>query len=141
MKYFFGILSMFVFTALCHAQNKAEVVTDPTVNSVDTGQAFSVVEIAPEFPGGSGALLKFLSTNIKYPTISAEQGIQGSVYVSFIVERDGSISEVKNVRGVTTELDAEAIRVVKAMPNWTPGRQDGKAVRVKFVLPIRFRLD
>lgn len=140
MKYFFGIISILFFSTFSNAQ-KAEVITDPTVQAVDTGQAFTVVEVAPEFPGGTNALMKFLSANIKYPAISAEQGIQGSVYVSFIVERDGSISDVKNVRGVSTELDQEAIRVVKTMPAWTPGKQNGKSVRVKFILPIRFRLD
>lgn len=101
---------------------------------------FTVVEKMPEYPGGSEALFKFLKENIKYPVKAQELGIQGKVFVQFVVNTDGAIDEVKILRGVNPALDAEAIRIVKAMPKWTPGMQKGKNVRVNYTLPINFRL-
>ncbi len=103
-------------------------------------QVFDVVEQMPQFPGGDAALFEFLSKNIKYPTIAEENGVQGRVIVTFVVETDGSITDVKVVRSVDPSLDREASRVVKAMPNWIPGKQNGKAVRVKYTVPVTFRL-
>lgn len=101
---------------------------------------FQVVETMPSFPGGDAALFKFLNDNIKYPVIAQENGIQGRVICQFVVNRDGSIVDVEVVRSVDPSLDKEAIRVIKAMPNWAPGKQRGKAVRVKYTLPVNFRL-
>ena len=102
--------------------------------------AFDVVEEMPQFPGGAPELMKFLSMTVKYPEAAEKAGTQGRVIASFIVEKDGSISGAKVVKNVSEELDAEALRVINAMPNWTPGKQKGQAVRVKYTIPISFRL-
>ena len=101
---------------------------------------FQVVEEMPEFPGGMGEAMKFLAKNIKYPVAAQQAKIEGRVIVQFVVERDGSISDIHTVRSVSPELDAEAIRVVSLMPKWKPGKQRGKAVAVKYTMPIMFRL-
>jgi len=103
---------------------------------------FVVVETMPEFPGGQQALFKFLSDNMKYPVIAQENGIQGTVVCQFVVNKDGSIVDVEAVRNTSGDpsLEKEAIRVIKAMPKWSPGKQRGKAVRVKYTVPVRFRL-
>lgn len=103
-------------------------------------QIFTVVENEPEFPGGMDALYKYLSQNIKYPQLARENGITGKVYVTFVVEKDGSIANPKILRDIGGGCGAEAIRVVKAMPKWNPGKQRGKAVRVQFNLPVNFNL-
>lgn len=105
-----------------------------------TEEIFVVVEDQPEFPGGMSALMKFLGDNIRYPVIAQENGIQGRVITNFVVERDGSITDVQVVRGQDPSLDKEAVRVIKTMPKWKPGKQRGKAVRVRFTLPVVFRL-
>ena len=99
-----------------------------------------VAEIMPAFPGGEEKLFEFISKNIKYPQLARETGTQGRVYISFIVEPDGSISHVELLRGIGAGCDEEALRVVKAMPKWSPGRQCGKAVRVVYNLPVNFKL-
>ena len=101
---------------------------------------FEVVENAPEFPGGNAALMQFLGKNIKYPTIAQENGTQGRVIVQFVVNRDGTIVDPKVVKSVDPYLDKEALRVINSMPKWKPGMQRGKAVRVKFTVPVMFRL-
>lgn len=111
----------------------------PKVEEV-TEEIFVVVEEQPEFPGGNTAMMKFLSDNIKYPVIAQENGIQGRVITNFVVERDGSITDVQVVRGVDPSLDKEAIRVIQSMPKWKAGKQRGSAVRVRFTLPVVFRL-
>lgn len=103
-------------------------------------EVFMVAEHMPEFPGGMGELIKYLQKTIKYPSISQDNGVQGRVVVQFIVNTDGSIVDPVVVKSVDPYLDKEAIRVVKAMPKWKPGQQRGKAVRVKFTLPVQFRL-
>ncbi|SCD19828.1 TonB-dependent receptor [Proteiniphilum saccharofermentans] len=105
-----------------------------------TEEIFVVVEEQPEFPGGQAAMMKFLSDNIRYPVIAQENGIQGRVICNFVVERDGSITDVQVVRGQDPSLDREAIRVIQQMPRWKPGKQRGSAVRVRFTLPVVFRL-
>jgi protein TonB len=127
-------------------KNKAVDMTPPAT-TIGTGiveeednVVFQVVETMPSFPGGDAALFKFLNDNIKYPVIAQENGIQGRVICQFVVNRDGSIVDVEVVRSVDPSLDKEAIRVIKAMPNWAPGKQRGKAVRVKYTLPVNFRL-
>ncbi len=109
-------------------------------NSEDS-EIFQVVEEQPMFPGGMGEMMKFLQQNVKYPKEAQDQGKQGRVIVQFVVNKDGSISNDTIVRSVDPLLDAEALRVVRSMPNWTPGKQRGKEVRVRFTLPVTFRLD
>ena len=101
---------------------------------------YDMVEELPAYPGGMEELMKFLQEHVKYPKAAQDKGTQGRVLVQFVVEKDGSITNVNVVRSVSPELDAEALRVVKAMPNWTPGKHKGEAVRVKFTIPIVFRL-
>jgi protein TonB len=95
----------------------------------------------PQYPGGDEELFKYLATNIKYPSDAKEQNIEGRVICQFIINRDGSVSEVVVVRSITPSLDAEAVRVISAMPNWTPGEQRAQTVRVKYTLPINFKLE
>lgn len=99
-----------------------------------------IVEEMPEFPGGEAALIKYLSENIKYPQVAKENQIQGTVYLNFVVEADGSITNVVIARGVDASMDKEAVRVIRSMQRWKPGKQSGKTVRVKFNLPVRFVL-
>ena len=102
---------------------------------------FQVVENDPEFPGGLEAMYKFLAQNIKYPQLARETNITGKVYVTFVVEKDGSVSNARVLRDIGGGCGAEAIRVVKSMPKWTPGKQRGKAVRVQYNLPVNFNLN
>lgn len=103
-------------------------------------EIFTVVEDKPMFPGGEAALMKYLHDNIRYPVVAQENGIQGRVTCNFVVEKDGSITDVQIVRGVDPSLDREAIRVIQSMPLWTPGKQRNVPVRVRFTLPVTFRL-
>lgn len=115
----------------------------PTVEEeeVEEQEIFEVVEQMPEFPnGGMAGLMQYLSKNIKYPTIAQENGTQGRVTVRFVVNADGSIVDAKVIRGVDPSLDKEALRVINSMPKWKPGMQRGKAVRVKYTVPVMFRL-
>jgi len=114
-------------------------VTGPVIEE-ETEVVFMVVESMPSFPGGDAALFKYLGDNIKYPVIAQESGIQGRVICQFVVNRDGSIVDIEVVRSVDKSLDAEAVRVISKMPKWTPGKQRGKTVRVKYTLPVNFRL-
>ena len=116
-----------------------EVVVDEKPKEEET-KVFDVVEKMPSFPGGDAELMKYLSTHIKYPVVAEENGIQGRVIATFVVERDGSISDVKVIKSVDPSLDKEAIRVLKSMPKWIPGKQNGSAVRVKYTVPVTFRL-
>ena len=108
--------------------------------SAEEVQIFMVVESMPAYPGGEPALYAFLAENIKYPQMAKESGIQGRVFVTFVVERDGSVTDVRVLRGIGGGCDEEAIRVVKSMPKWTPGKQRGKSVRVQYNLPVKFTL-
>lgn len=115
--------------------------SNPKVGEKEKGSdVFVVVEKQPEFPGGQDQLMKFLSQNIKYPVKAQEKKMQGRTVVSYVVEKDGSISDVQIVRSSSKLLDEEAIRVVKQMPRWKPGMQDGEKVRVRYTLPVHFRL-
>ena len=119
---------------------KEEIAAPEPPKHVEETKIFTVVEQMPMFPGGDAALMKYLSSNIQYPTVAAENGVQGRVIVGFVVERDGSITDVNILRGQDPSLDREAMRVVKSMPRWTPGKQNGSAVRVKYQVPVMFRL-
>ncbi len=109
-------------------------------DAVEEAEIFRVVEEEPQFPGGDAARIKFLRENIEYPTMARDAGIEGTVYVSFVVEPNGAITNVRVLRGIGGGCDEEALRVVRNMPNWEPGRQRGRPVRVRFTLPIRFTL-
>ncbi len=124
---------------------EAEVViaapVEAPVEEEEEEVVFVVVESMPEFPGGQQALFKYLSENVKYPVIAQENGIQGRVICQFVVNKDGSIVDVEVVRsGGDPSLDKEAVRVIKSMPKWKPGKQRGKAVRVKYTVPVNFKL-
>jgi protein TonB len=113
-----------------------EVVEEEVVEQ----EIFQIVEEMPQFPGGEQKLMEFVAKNIKYPQIARETGIQGRVFVGFVVEPDGSISNVKLLRGIGGGCDEEAMRVIKSLPKWKPGKQRGKAVRVSYQIPVFFKL-
>ena len=119
---------------------KNMIVNEPVKPKVEENQVFEYVEQMPSFPGGPSALMQYLSKNIKYPPFAEEMNIQGRVVCTFVVERDGSVTDIRIVKSVDSSLDKEAIRVVSAMPKWIPGRQNGQMVRVKYTLPVTFRL-
>lgn len=132
-RIFMMAIAACMMTLGAQAQVKNETTTSENV--------FDVVEDMPQYPGGMQAMMKFLIENISYPKDAQEKKISGRVLVNFVVEKDGSISNVETVKSVFPSLDDEAVRVVKSMPNWKPGKQNGKVVRVKYTLPISFSLD
>ncbi len=117
-----------------------QIADEPVKPKEEENKVFDVVEQMPSYPGGMSALMQYLSSNIKYPVVAEENGIQGRVVCTFVVEKDGSITDVKIAKSVDPSLDKEAMRVVKSMPHWIPGKQNGSAVRVKYTLPVTFRL-
>ena len=119
---------------------KEEIAQPEPPKHEEENKVFDVVEQMPSFPGGQAALIQWLSSNMKYPTIAAENGVQGRVIVQFVVEKDGSVTDVHVAKSVDPSLDKEAARVVKAMPKWIPGKQNGSAVRVKYTVPVTFKL-
>ncbi len=135
-------------------EDKVEIVDEAKIETTESDEKvaieieeesdeefFMVVENMPEFPGGDAGLMKYIQNNVKYPPIAKEYNITGKVYVSFIVDKSGSVTDVKIVRGVDKSLDAEAVRVVKSLPKYKPGKQRGNAVRVMFTIPINFTLN
>jgi protein TonB len=127
-------------------EGTGEVVFDEPVQEVvqetteDEDKIFMVVEQQAEYPGGLESMAKFLQKNVKYPAAARRMGIEGSVFVSFVVDKEGKISDPQVVKGISAECDKEAIRVVNLMPPWKPGKQNGRAVKSRFVLPIKFKL-
>lgn len=122
---------------------QAQTYTPPAVveeEEEDPNQVFSIVEDMPEFPGGEAALLKYIAQSIKYPVIAQENGIQGRVTVTFVIDQQGKAVEAQILRGVDPALDKEALRVIGTLPKWKPGKQRGKPVRVKYTVPVLFRL-
>ncbi len=119
----------------------ADYVPPEEDESVPEQHIFVVVEKMPSFPGGQVKLMNYLATHIKYPELAKESGIQGRVFINFVVEPNGSIDHVKVLRGIGGGCDEEAVRVVKSMPKWIPGKQRGKPVRVSFNLPVKFTLE
>ena len=111
-----------------------------TAQTKKNDMVFDVVEVMPQFPGGQIAMLQYIMKNMKYPEQAMKEGIQGRVAVRFIVEKDGSISDVKPILSVHPLLNKEAVRVVESMPKWSPGKHNGKPVRVRFNLPVMFKL-
>ena len=128
-KYIFSLICFFFMMALpMNAQSESST------------KVYYEVDEMPSFPGGLNGLMTFLAQNMVYPVTAQENGVQGRVTVSFVVETDGSITDVEVARSVDPFLDREAMRIVKAMPKWTPGKKDGKPVRVKYTVPVVFRL-
>ncbi len=121
-------------------QVKVEVPEPVKKEEPKKDEIFKSVEQPPTFPGGDAALMKYLSSHLQYPTMAQENNIQGKVIVQFVVEKDGHVGDVKVVRSVDKDLDREAIRVCKSLPKFTPGRQNGQAVRVWYTLPVNFKL-
>jgi protein TonB len=131
-------------TAAVSVEGPAQVVFDEPVAEVvaqDDDQLFTVVDQEPEFEGGYNAMMAFIKQNMKYPANARRMEIEGTVHVSFIVNKAGAISDVKVLRGIMNECDKEAVRVVQLMPAWKPGKQNGRAVNVRFILPLKFRLN
>ena len=122
----------------CAAEEEVEEEQEEKEDSQENEPLFFIVEEMPEFPGGMAKMNEYLKYNLIYPTKAWESGIQGRVMISFVIEKDGSISNVKVMRSLEPECDAEAVRVVKAMPKWKPGKQRGEAVRVSYTVPIVF---
>ena len=128
--------------AKSEAEQKSEAKASDATAPADTTKnvVYDVTETLPQFPGGQGVLMKYLAANIKYPASAVKAKKQGRVIVTFIIQKDGSVAKARIARSVDPELDAEALRIVKAMPNWTPGTQDGKPVNVKYAIPVVFSL-
>lgn len=109
------------------------------VQGKDAEYAFEQLEVKPEFPNGNEGLTKYLSENIKYPKKALKNGITGKVFVQFVIDKTGKVTNVVAVRGVEKSLDKEAVRVIKSMPKWKPGMKDGQPVKVKYTIPINFK--
>lgn len=132
-------------TGAVAVEGTGEIVFDEPVQEVavesDEDKIFYAVEQQAEYPGGLQAMMKFLSKNIKYPASAKRMGVEGKVFVKFIVDREGAISSIEIIKGINADLDKEAVRVIKMMPPWKPGKQNGRAVKSQFVLPVYFKLD
>ena len=135
------VLLVIVFApARANAQDKKEKTTQTHKDTTTGDKVYEVCEQMPIFEGGDAALLKYLRENLKYPDKTKDRGVQGRLVIGFIVEKDGSLTDVKVLRPVDIDLDAEVLRLVKGMPKWIPGRQNGKRVRVRYNVPVSFRL-
>lgn len=138
---YFAILPMLLLLITANSAFAQKVEPQKKAAQQNVDEVFVVVEEAPEFPGGESALMKFLNDNINYPEDAQKRGKEGRVIVQYIVEKDGSLSDVNVLRSADPLLDAEAVRVVNSMPNWKPGKQRGQEVRVRYTLPVLFKLD
>lgn len=138
MKRIISLLLLAAFGFAASAQSN-EGTPSTAINNEE--EVFVVVEDEPEFPGGTEALYRYLASNIHYPAEAKAERIQGRVFVSFVIEKDGSVTNIKVLRDIGGGCSEEAVRVVKAMPRWKPGRQRGQRVRTQFNLPIEFKLD
>ena len=135
-------LAVLLVPARANAQDKKEKgkTTQTQKDTTTDDKVYDVCEQMPTFEGGDAALLKYLTDSVKYPELAKKHGVQGRVVIGFIVEKDGSLTDVKVLRHVDIDLDAEALRVVKGMPKWIPGCQDEQLVRVRYNVPVSFRL-
>jgi protein TonB len=133
-------MKKFIIMALMAVFGLTTVSAQKTVVAQKNQKVFDIVEQMPEYPGGQAALFEYLSKNIKYPADAEKKKVEGKVFVTFVVDTDGKITDVSLMRKVFPSLDSEAIRVISAMPNWIPGKQKGQVVRVKYTVPIMFRL-
>ena len=134
------LLVIVVAPARANAQDKREKTTQTHKDTTTDDKIYEVCEQMPIFEGGDAALMKYLTDSVKYPELAKKHGVQGRVVIGFIVEKDGSLTDVKVLRHVDIALDAEALRVVKGMPKWIPGCQDEQLVRVRYNVPVSFRL-
>ncbi len=134
------LLVIVVAPARANAQDKKGKTTQTRKDTTTDDKIYEVCEQMPIFEGGDAALLKYLTDSVKYPELAKKHGVQGRVVIGFIVEKDGSLTDVKVLRHVDIALDAEALRVVKGMPKWIPGCQDEQLVRVRYNVPVSFRL-
>jgi protein TonB len=126
---------------IVYVDNEPETMIDEIPSPIVPGEeVYDIAEIEPSFPGGDEAMAKWIQQNVYYPDEAADMGEQGIVYVKFIVDKDGSVVNAEVRKGVSKALDNEALRIVRMMPKWIPGEQDGKKVRVSFTLPISFKL-
>ncbi|PKP19834.1 MAG: hypothetical protein CVU05_10470 [Bacteroidetes bacterium HGW-Bacteroidetes-21] len=134
MKHFLSVLFvlLIVGVSILSAQD--------TIEEVDECLDFYVIEVKPEFPGGEDAFLKYIAGNTKYPAEARDKGIQGMVFIQFIIDKTGEVTDVKVLKSVDPILDKEAMRVVKGMPKWTPGKQRNKFVKVSYQVPFNFKL-
>lgn len=144
---FIPVAALLIIFSNCSNTSKEDVTATEAATEAEAPvpepvkeKLYEVVEVMPIFPGGNEALMKFLSNEIKYPDESVKKGDQGRVIVQFVVNKDGTIADLKVVKGVTPLLDAEALRVMGEMPKWTPGMEKGEPVRVKYTVPVMFRL-
>ena len=133
-------MKKFIIMALMAVFGLTTVSAQKTVVAKKNQKVFDIVEQMPEYPGGQAALFEFISKNVKYPEDAVKKKVEGKVFVTFVVDTDGKITDVSLMRKVFPSLDAEAIRVISGMPNWIPGKQKGQVVRVKYTVPIMFRL-
>ena len=133
-------MKKFIIMALMAVFGLTTVSAQKTVVAKKNQKVFDIVEQMPEYPGGQAALFEFISKNVKYPEDAVKKKVEGKVFVTFVVDTDGKITDVSLLRKVFPSLDAEAIRVISAMPNWIPGKQKGQVVRVKYTVQIMFRL-
>ena len=133
-------MKKFIIMALMALFGLTTVSAQKTVVAKKNQQVFDVVEKMPEYPGGQAALFEYLNGNVKYPADAKKQKIEGRVLVTFVVNTDGSITDIEVVKKAFPSLDAEAVRVISGMPKWIPGEQKGKKVRVKYTVPLNFRL-
>ena len=133
-------MKKFIIMALMALFGLTTVSAQKTVVAKKNQQVFDVVEKMPEYPGGQAALFEYLSKNVKYPEDAAKKKIEGRVLVTFVVNTDGSITDIEVVKKAFPSLDAEAVRVISGMPKWVPGEQKGQKVRVKYTVPLSFRL-
>jgi len=134
------LLVIVIAPASANAQDKRGKTTQTRKDTATDDKVYEVCEQMPIFEGGDAALLKYLGENLKYPDKTKDRGVQGRVVIGFIVEKDGSLTDVKVLRPVDIDLDAEVLRLVKGMPKWIPGRHNGQRVRVKYLLPIHICL-
>ena len=134
------LLVIVIAPASANAQDKRGKTTQTRKDTATDDKVYEVCEQMPIFEGGDAALLKYLRENLKYPDKTKDRGVQGRLVIGFIVEKDGSLTDVKVLRAVDIAIDAEVLRVVKGMPKWIPGRQNGKRVRVRYLLPIHICL-
>jgi len=116
-------------------------VIEEVEEEVEEDKIFTIVEDQPQFPGGLNGLNKYMSNNIEYPSLAVDAGIEGTVFVTFVVGKDGKVTDAKVLRGIGGGCDKEALRIVNKMPKWTPGKQRGKPVRVQYNMPVRFKLN
>jgi TonB family protein len=142
----FILFAMLVFVISCKSSKDSafskttDIPIGETSAQGSSDEVYDVVDEVPEFPGGMEAWFNFMKDNLKYPTLAKDKGIEGTVYISFIINKDGSVSDAEILRGIGGGCDEEALRVVKASPNWNPGKKDGKIVKARMRLPVQYAL-